>query len=518
MNRLIYNLEYSKGWNKKMSQEKKVYAVILAGGSGERFGGPLPKQFLKLAGKMVIEHTIDVFENHPLIDEIYIVVNSEYTYIIEELINKSNYKKVSKIIQGGNTRQESTKAGVFAIPEENGLVLIHDAVRPFISYQIINQVIEKLSKYEAVDVAVPSPDTIVIRNDDNEVIEIPDRNRLMLGQTPQGFHISVIKQAYKLYEKKPILATDDCKLILAYSLGNIGIVFGERFNIKITYPEDVYLADKIFQVRSKSVQNLDIEISNIKDKVIVVFGGNRGIGKAICEISEKFGAKVFPVSRRNGIDIKNVESVKNALKNAKEKFGKIDFVVNTAALLKMGALKARDYDSIFEEIMTNYYGSVIVAKESFEYLVETHGSLLFFTSSSYTRGRALYSIYSSTKAAIVNLVQALADEWRDFGVRINAINPERTNTEMRRKNFGFEDPSTLLSVETVANAAINVLLSNFTGQVFDIRKENLWNIWALITLQRWRKEIKDREVQSSIPFYNYNFYTWNNGKGGPDKW
>ena len=95
--------------------------------------------------------------------------------------------------------------------------------------------------------------------------------------------------------------------------------------------------------------------------------------------------------------------------------------------------------------------------------------LLFYTSSSYTRGRAFYSLYSSTKAAVVNFVQAIAQEWEASGVKVNCINPERTKTPMRERNFGVEDASTLLTAETVAKESLKTLLSDFTGQVIDVK-------------------------------------------------
>ena len=105
-----------------------------------------------------------------------------------------------------------------------------------------------------------------------------------------------------------------------------------------------------------------------------------------------------------------------------------------------------------------------------KYLKESNGGLLLFTSSSYTRGRAEYSLYSSSKAAVVNLVQALSEEWIDYGVSINCVNPERTQTPMRTENFGIEDPSTLLGAETVAVSSLNILYSDLTGCVYDVRR------------------------------------------------
>lgn len=455
-----------------MFKEKRVYAVILASGISERFGLGIPKQFVKISGKTVLEHTINMFEKHPLIDEIYVVVHPQYRALSEEIVIRNMYKKVTKILNGGRTRQDSSKAGVMAIPEDSSFVLIHDAVRPFLSERIITSVIEGLGNYIAVDVAIPATDTI-IRVEDDVIIEIPNREELMLGQTPQGFHTSIIKKAYELFEKKPLKVTDDCGLIVKYELGQVRVVQGERFNIKITYPEDLYYADKIFQVKSQQVAGFtEASLNKLDGKVIVVFGGNRGIGKAISELVSAYGAKVYSFSRENNCDVSNYQDVRRILGEIYQKERHIDYVVNTAALLKMGSLESRDYDSIISEVRTNYIGAIVAAKESFQYLRETQGALLLFSSSSYTRGRGLYSIYSSTKAAIVNLSQALAEEWAPFGCSVNVINPERTNTEMRRRNFGNEDPSTLLEPEVVAKVSLIVLLSNFSGQVIDVRKSS----------------------------------------------
>ena len=112
---------------------------------------------------------------------------------------------------------------------------------------------------------------------------------------------------------------------------------------------------------------------------------------------------------------------------------------------------------------------VNIAIESFPYLKQSHGQLLLYTSSSYTRGRALYSIYSSTKAAVVNFMQALAQEWEQDGIRVNVMNPERTKTPMRVRNFGNEPEGTLLDAASVADASLKTLISDLTGQVFDVR-------------------------------------------------
>jgi 2-C-methyl-D-erythritol 4-phosphate cytidylyltransferase len=121
-------------------------------------------------------------------------------------------------------------------------------------------------------------------------------------------------------------------------------------------------------------------------------------------------------------------------------------------------------------IAVNYVAPVQIARLGVNYLKETKGQLLLFTSSSYTRGRAGYSLYSSTKAAVVNLTQALADEWLSIGVRVNCINPERTATPMRARAFGEERPQDLLDAVDVAQTSVDALVADVTGQVIDVRR------------------------------------------------
>ncbi|TNH02789.1 SDR family oxidoreductase, partial [Testudinibacter sp. TR-2022] len=135
---------------------------------------------------------------------------------------------------------------------------------------------------------------------------------------------------------------------------------------------------------------------------------------------------------------------------------------------KLTVLSEQEIDNL---VGINYTGAINVAIAAKPHLEQTNGMLLNFTSSSYTRGRAYYSIYSSSNAAIVNFTQALAEEWRHFKIRVNCINPERTKTPMRTNNFGAEDPSLLLSAEEVAHTSLAMLLNNKSGLIIDIRKD-----------------------------------------------
>ncbi len=448
-------------------------AIVLAGGVGSRLGLSTPKQFFKVAGKMVIEHTLDTFEHNAHIDEIVIVSNPVYVSDVENIVLRNGWKKVKKILKGGKERYDSSLSAIHAYEGSEEVNLIfHDAVRPLVSQRIIDDVCEALKQYEAIDVTVPAVDTIIEAEGDH-IASIPDRSRLQRGQTPQAFRLSVIAEAYKRALNDPnFKVTDDCGVVVKYMPEvPVHLVAGEESNMKLTYKEDTFLLDKLFQLRG-SVAPESLDKSQLKDKVAIVFGGSYGIGKDVADELRQAGTHVHSFSRSlTGTDVGNRKDVARALKEVYDKEGHIDYVINTAGVLNKEPLCAMDYGIIQAAVQTNYMGTVNVAIEAYNYLKQTQGQLIFFTSSSYTRGRAFYSIYSSTKAAIVNFVQAVSQEWESVGIRVNCINPERTKTPMRVKNFGVEPDDTLLRSEVVADATVRCLLADYTGQVIDVKRQ-----------------------------------------------
>lgn len=445
-------------------------AIILASGSGTRARSETPKQFLKLAGKTVLEHTLDTFESHGGIDEIVIVAANENRLFVEELVSHAGYRKVTAIVSGGATRQASSASGVAAVARDDVKVLVHDAVRPLLDHAVIDRCLDALESCDAVDTGIPSGDTIIRVDGLDCITDIPDRASLRLGQTPQGFRAGLLRKAHALASREPGLkVTDDCGLILHYNLGEVKVVAGDANNIKITYPSDIYLADRLFQLRSRQLA-LHAQPQDLNGKVVVVFGAGRGIGDRIATLARERGAQVVAMSRRNGVDVADPERVRHTLKRCVQTHGRLDMVANTAGVLRTGLLSGQDYSLIDEQLLTNLRGSIVVAKEAFELMQGSGGSIALFTSSSYTRGRARSAVYSATKAAIVNLIQGLAQEYSAARVRINAINPERTATPMRTENFGIEPKDELLDADVVASATLAAMLSGATGEVIDVRR------------------------------------------------
>jgi ribitol-5-phosphate 2-dehydrogenase (NADP+) / D-ribitol-5-phosphate cytidylyltransferase len=457
----------------------KNVAVLLAGGVGARVGLGVPKQLIKVAGRAIMDHTLAAFDRHPAVDEIIVMMARGHLDAVRELARSANYTKVTAILEGAETRSGTTMRALAHLDDVDDCnVLFHDAVRPLVTPRIISDCFAALATYDAVDVAIPTADTIIEVNAQNTIRAIPQRANLRRGQTPQAFRLSVIKQAYVRASEDPAFeATDDCTVVLRYMPHvPIWIVDGEVRNMKVTEPIDVYLADKLFQLADTlppAASSAEGYRQALTGKTLVVFGGSYGIGADIADLARSYGANVACFSRSTTqTHVERRDDIATARRSVLDEFGRIDFVANTAGLLPRGELVNMTDETIYASTEVNYIAPMVIAQEFFASLRDTSGSLLLFTSSSYTRGRSGYSLYSSAKAAVVNLTQALADEWASAGVRVNCINPERTGTPMRTKAFGEEPAGSLLDSVAVARAALDALLSNQTGHVLDLRRED----------------------------------------------
>ena len=217
----------------------KNYAIILASGSSSRFGGELPKQFIEIDGKTILEHSVNAFEINENITDIIVVCNPDYIELSKEILS-NKFSKIRHITTGGKTRQESSYIGVFLVEEDNANVLIHDGARPFVSQKIINDCIEGLKKFDALGVAIESNDTMIKLDEKGFICEIPQRASLRRIQTPQCFKADIIKKAHELAkEDKSLVVTDDCGMVLHFNLAKIAVIEGDNANIKITHQSDL---------------------------------------------------------------------------------------------------------------------------------------------------------------------------------------------------------------------------------------------------------------------------------------
>ncbi len=442
---------------------KQLAFVLLAGGQGLRLNQDTPKQFIRVAGKSLLEHSFCSLSACDPSARMVVVVPADAVALAKSLLAD---QPRAEFVIGGSSRQASTWAAMQHLRSDPPhSVVIHDAARPFLSAQIVHDVLQALQQFEAVDVAIATADTIIVERD-GFIQSIPKRNHIYRGQTPQGFHYNALWRAYQeIGDVRLGEFTDDCGIYMECNpMGRVRIVKGSSENIKITDDLDMVLADELFRIRANQwlpqTQGLDV-----RAKRVLVFGGNAGIGKAMHQVLQESGATVCIASRSSGCDVGEFAQVQAALDKAQDAMGGIDYVVNTVGQLAKQDLAAQAIEDIAQLIRVNLLGAIHIAKASHAALASSGGMLLNFSSSSYTRGRAHYTPYSASKAAIVNLTQGLAEEWAASGVRVNCLVPGRTDTAMRRSNFTGEAADTLLNPFEVALTACKLLASNMTGMV-----------------------------------------------------
>jgi ribitol-5-phosphate 2-dehydrogenase (NADP+) / D-ribitol-5-phosphate cytidylyltransferase len=228
-----------------MYKNKYISAVLLMGGSGKRFGGTLPKQFIPLKGFPIYVHTLKFFISKPFIDEIILVCHKDWIQKINlnDHFSKDLIEKVN-IVPGGKTRQESSYQGILSCKYRD-IVIIHDIARPFVTNTILIDNIEKAITHKAVNTCIDSTDTLIHTKDTKTIHSIPDRSQYLRCQTPQTFSYDLIREAHDNALLKELShITDDCKLIIDNNQC-VFIVKGDEKNIKITTEIDLLIAEQI---------------------------------------------------------------------------------------------------------------------------------------------------------------------------------------------------------------------------------------------------------------------------------
>jgi len=222
-----------------------VYAVIVAGGNSVRFGGDLPKQFKEICGRPMLAWTVEKFQKADSIDNIIIVAPEDsLVYVSENIIDPYDFDKVTKIVAGGKTRQESVYNGLQALPISTEFVAIHDGARPLVKTEDINRVIDVAERDNSAILAIPVADTLK-RVVDTYIITTVNREQLFCAQTPQVFQYDLIIEAHKdLAKNADNSLTDDAQLIESRGF-KVKIVEPTGLNLKITNQQDMEIAEAI---------------------------------------------------------------------------------------------------------------------------------------------------------------------------------------------------------------------------------------------------------------------------------
>ena len=429
------------------------------GGEGRRFKAVCPKQFIELAGKPVYLHTLETFLKFDQFEEIILVCHPDW---LGKVRKETKNPKV-RVVEGGATRQNSVYLGLIACGKGTDFVIIHDAVRPFVSRAIIERNISALKEHRAVNTCTPSTDTVVYSESDDRVTEIPERDHCLLGQTPQSFSYPLILKAHE--QTRGQTASDDCGLVLKLG-GAVHIVPGSPGNIKITNPFDLSLAEQLLHLEC----DLTDDSPSLEGKVYAITGGTGGIGRSLATLLKQKGAKTVIISRSSSefpVDLTHFQRVSSTFKEIRDQHGLIDGLINCVGRLLIkpfNELSSQEIDQLVHiNLHTFLYSCHCVA-------LKKGGHILNLSSSSFSYGRKDYAIYAAVKAAIVNFTQGLAKEHPDL--MINVMVPQRTRTPMRLKNFPKEDPITLLSAQSVAQKIVQVLQTErISGKTIEVRKE-----------------------------------------------
>jgi 2-C-methyl-D-erythritol 4-phosphate cytidylyltransferase len=229
-------------------------AIIFAGGSGVRMGAGLPKQFLEINGKPIIVHTVQLFQRHDRIDKIYISVLEDYIPYMEDLVDEFRLKKVASVLPGGETAQDSIYNALKKAESENpddSIVLLHDGVRPFVSYDVITDNIDSVIQYGNGITCTSCFETILLSKDGDRVDTVPYRKETFAAQAPQSFYLKDIIAAHDVVRARPERyenMVDACTILKSQGL-DVHMVPGNRGNIKVTTPEDVYMYRALLQYK-----------------------------------------------------------------------------------------------------------------------------------------------------------------------------------------------------------------------------------------------------------------------------
>jgi 2-C-methyl-D-erythritol 4-phosphate cytidylyltransferase len=220
-------------------------ALIPAAGRGRRMGCSVEKQFMQVAGKPLLAHTLAHFEATPCIDRVVVIVPpGRETYCAEEIVAVESFRKVTRIVAGAETRQRSVTAGFRSIGENVDVVVVHDGARPFVSPALIQTSVDLAYQHGSAIVAIPESDTLKRVSVDGTVVETVDRQQLWRAQTPQAFQRSILERALAHAEEHDLDATDEASLIESLSWP-IRIVPGSMWNFKITTPDDLRFAEML---------------------------------------------------------------------------------------------------------------------------------------------------------------------------------------------------------------------------------------------------------------------------------
>jgi len=422
--------------------------VILAAGVSERFQSVVHKQYLKLNGKEVIYYSVNGMKESLCFDKIIAVVDED-EFNSQYIANKYNIT----CIKGGDKRNKSIKAAIDFIENTYSTadkIVFQDCSRPFVKKELYQEFIRQLDNFSAVIMSSDINDTLST----NEGIFV-NRKEYCLIQTPEAFHFDDIKTWFSPNSKCTAIVNQmpDKSNVLLYKPNS--------FNINITYPEDLFLAEQFMNIDYLRLSTAGNVHPKIEGKVLLL-GGSGGVGQCIVKALEKDGVTYFaPTHAELDLQALTVERIQKACPFAP------DVIINVAATYANDSVNILEsYDKIFD---VNLRSNLVLIEFAKTLNKKVH--LVLMSSSSSTRGRENLTNYSAAKAALNSVVESQGETLRAQNIIVNALIPEKINTPLIAKLHKTEiPPRELLDAEEVVNSVMYYSITDEYGKLVHIRK------------------------------------------------
>lgn len=225
----------------------RIAAILPAAGLGTRMGADTPKQFLELDGTPIVIHSVRRIASCPLVTDIIVATRGDVVESLEQRLRDESFMQSVRVVRGGDSRQDSVALALKEIPNDTEIVLVHDAVRPFVTREQISRVIEEARRCQAAILGIPAMDTVKevkrasLPEDVALITATIPRERVVLAQTPQAFSTKLIKEAFARAQSDGVNASDEAGLVERMG-HDVHVVLGSERNIKITKPADMNLA------------------------------------------------------------------------------------------------------------------------------------------------------------------------------------------------------------------------------------------------------------------------------------
>ncbi|MBX6350647.1 MAG: bifunctional cytidylyltransferase/SDR family oxidoreductase [Clostridia bacterium] len=471
----------------------RVAAVVPMAGRGTRVGAPTAKQFWPLLGRPLYLHTLFALAEYRAIREIAVAAPPELAEAVRREIEAAGFPTAEapappgapdgdavalppvRVAAGGESRHLSIAAALSALSPCD-VVLVHDAVRPFVDPEILDRLVQAVGEagVDAAGAVRPLVDTVV-RGEDGWLLETVPRERYRASQTPQAFRYEALLEAYRAATREELLHGTECLELVRSRGGRVRLVEAGPELWKVTYKHDLYAAKEMMRERQR--------------RTALVTGGSRGIGFAVARALRDRGLEVAVAAReRDSLaraareigalalpgDVSRPEEARSLVRRAVDAFGRLDVLVNNAGVASLRPLAETD-DELWQEVVaTNLSGAFYCAREAMRQMGRQGGGVIIQIGSSAVRGgRPGQGAYAATKAGLLALTEAIALEGKELGIHAFTVVPERTATELRRRLYPEEDPSQILQPETVAEVVAfcaTEWLGPLSGQSFWVRR------------------------------------------------